>query len=72
MGIVKKTVKTGAGIILAKVAKEAFDKSGKTHDLPTKTATTVVGSLSAAASYHILKDDLVELVDEIKKGPKKE
>ena len=64
MGKIKDVMRTSAGILAADVAKASFSLAKDEKDsLPAKVALNVTGSIAAATSFHLLKEDVVEVRD---------
>lgn len=55
----KRVAKTAAGVIAGAVAVESFRSAGRAYTATDKVVLIAVGSIAAAASYHLLKDEVV-------------
>jgi hypothetical protein len=62
MGIAK----TAAGIFALSVAGDAFKADRKATGVKEKLVCKTVGSVAAAASIHMLKDEVIDIVKEVK------
>lgn len=61
----KRVVKTAAGVIAGAVAVESFRSVGRVSTVSDKAVLIAVGSVAAAASYHLLRDEIVQTTGEI-------
>ncbi len=57
--------KTAVGIFAGSVAVDAFKAAGHTNDLSENLILKGVGSVAAAVSFHALKDEVIEVAEEI-------
>jgi len=57
--------KTALGIFLGVVAFESFKALGNSDDLGEALTTTAIGSVTGAASVHLLKNEIAEAANSI-------
>lgn len=55
----KRVAKTAAGVMAGAVAVESFRSAGRASTATDKAVLFAVGSIAAAASYHLLRDEVV-------------
>lgn len=61
----KRVAKTAAGVMAGAVAIESFRSAGRASTATDKAVLIAVGSVAAAASYHLLKDEVANAAGEI-------
>ena len=66
----KDVIRTAAGVFAASVAKDAFAADSRTETIGEKIALKAVGSVAASVSFHLLKQDVVDVVQQISNKPK--
>jgi hypothetical protein len=62
---VKKVLKTAGGVLAGSIAVDAFELSKEVDEPGPRLALKAIGSLAAATSFHILKNDATDIVGDV-------
>lgn len=66
MGKGKDIAKTAVGIVAGTIAYDALKASRTSNDPKEQLVTLVIGSVSAATAFHLLKDDVTNTARSVK------